>query len=71
MSARGMKRLHKHLSYFCQPLLTCQRGRRPQQDGNGLRKDGADSLGSAGSDKKSRGLGVMFGFLTTNMGFIL
>lgn len=64
MSARGMKRLHKHLSYFCQPLLTCQRG-------NGLRKDGADSLGSAGSDKKSRGLGVMFGFLTTNMGFIL
>lgn len=31
----GTKRLHKHRSYFCQPLLPCHRDRKPQRDGNG------------------------------------
>lgn len=66
---QGTKRLHKCRSYFCQLLLTCQKDRRPQWDGNSQRKDGADSLRSAGSDKSLCSLWVMFGFLVTNRGF--
>lgn len=68
VSTQGMKRLHKHLSYFCQPLLTLK-NHRPQRDGNGQRKDGADRLRSASSDKSSCGWWVMFGFLATSRGF--
>lgn len=64
----GTKRLHKHLSYFCQPLLTGQRDHSLQQDGNAPRKDRADRLRSAGPDKNLCSLWVMFGFLAHKQG---
>lgn len=42
--------------------------RNPQRDGNSPRKDGADRLRSACSDKNPCSLWVMFGFLATNRG---
>lgn len=54
VSARGRQRLHKQFSYFCQPPLTRQRDRNPRRDWNGPKKDRADRLRSAGSDKSSK-----------------
>lgn len=54
VSAQGRQRLHKHFSYFCQPPLTRQRDRNPRRDWNGPKKDRADRLRSAGSDKSSK-----------------